>query len=102
MLTSRTAPMKRNAFASGERIKAHEVVKAITKEKKRRRRTFVVATCRKVFELCGMTHKTYGSDCAQEFVRLAKMDLGDGSLPADASASKLGCASAPTAPTPSS
>ena len=67
------APMKRTAFARGERIEAREMVKAVVKEKKRRTRKCVVATCRKVFEPRSMTHKTCGPECAQEFVRLEKI-----------------------------
>lgn len=67
------AGFKSNAFARGERIETREAVKAVIKEKKRRTRKCVVATCRKVFEPRSMTHKTCGPECAQEFVRLEKI-----------------------------
>jgi hypothetical protein len=66
------APMKRTAFARGERIEAREVTKIITKEPKLRMRKCAVPACRKFFSPRSMTHKTCGPECAQEFVRLEK------------------------------
>lgn len=65
-------PMKRTAFARGERIEQREVTKIEIKTKKPRMRKCAIKACRKPFEPRSMTHKVCGPECAQELARLER------------------------------